>query len=322
VPLHYVSFHDQGNDSAIGSMQIIGVLYVDSRTSGLALSTTQLQALETLASEAAVAINSARLYREAQEKRRLDEDLALAREIQQALLPTLKKELSFVTAYGNSAPCREIGGDYFDYFEIAEDKFGFAIGDVAGKGISAALLASMLQGIITGQGLLDLPIPVMIENVNRSLVRRGTGNRFVTFFFGILAPGGACTYTNAGHNPPFLLHRDGTLALLEEGGMVLGLFAGAQYSSATVQLAPGDHLVLFTDGVLEARNASGEEFGEDRLRALLIENARCPASRILSRILEAVAVFSENARQHDDITAMVLGYRGNEQVHSIPAGKP
>jgi sigma-B regulation protein RsbU (phosphoserine phosphatase) len=173
----------------------------------------------------------------------------------------------------------------------------------------AALLASLVQGIFSAQTIFDAPLPVIIGNVNRNLVQRGTGNRFVTFFFGILDSGGNCTYVNAGHNPPFLLGRDGSMKELTAGGMVLGLFAGAQYEAATIKLQPDDHLVLFTDGVVEALNTAGEEFGMERLVALLRENARATAPEILARLQEAVLSFSANAPQHDDITMMVLGFR-------------
>jgi sigma-B regulation protein RsbU (phosphoserine phosphatase) len=285
------------------------VLYVDSQSIGAGLSNTQLDALETLASEAAMAIYNARLYRESQEKRKMDEELAIAREIQQALLPNPIKSMPFVSGHSLSVPCREVGGDYFDYFEMEGGRLGFALGDVAGKGMPAALLTSMIQGMFCAQTLLDLELPAMISNVNRNLVRRGTGNRFVTFFFGILDPDGHCVYTNAGHNPPFLVRRDGSLEELRDGGMVLGLFGAAQYESRTVQFQPGDHAVLFTDGVLEALNTEGEEFGEGRLRELLRENARASTPEILARLQEAIAAFSANTPQHDDITMMVLGFK-------------
>jgi serine phosphatase RsbU (regulator of sigma subunit)/DNA-binding response OmpR family regulator len=309
VPLRYLSFHDTGSMSGIGRMETIGVLYVDSQSIGAGLSSTQLDALETLASEAAMAIYNARLYRESQEKRKMDEELKIAREIQQALLPSPIKNMPFVSGHSLSVPCREVGGDYFDYFEMEGGRLGFAVGDVAGKGMPAALLTSMIQGMFCAQTLLDLELPAMISNVNRNLVRRGTGNRFVTFFFGILDSDGHCVYTNAGHNPPFLVRRDGTLEELRDGGMVLGLFSAAQYESRTIQFHPGDHALLFTDGVLEALNTEGEEFGEGRLRALLKEHARASTPEILARLQEAIVAFSANTPQHDDITMMVLGFK-------------
>ncbi len=310
VPLRNVEVRDCGALSGEGvRSEIIGVLCVDSSRVASKMSDTRIDALETLASEAAVAIYNARLYRDSQEKRRIDQQLAVAHEIQQALLPPPSKELEYVRACSRSLPCYEIGGDYFDYFDLDNGHFGFAVADVAGKGMPAAILASLLQGMFDSQNLLDAPLESVIGRFNRILVQRGTGNRFVTFFIGILGPDGACTYVNAGHNPPLVLGRDGSMKELLSGGMVLGLFASAEYETGTVRLQPGDHLVLFTDGVVEALNTSGEEFGTGRLAALLGESARLEAPEILDRIHRAVVAFSAGAPQHDDITMMVLGYR-------------
>ena len=309
VPLRYWAFRDAYSDPATGKVETIGVLYIDSPSIAERLSETQTDALDTLASEAAMAIHNARLYKESLEKRKLEEELAIAREIQQALLPAPDRTLPFVNAFSHNLPCREVGGDYFDYFELEGGKLGFAVGDVAGKGIAAALTTSMLQGIFSAQAQLELPLATLISNVNKNLVKRGPGNRFVTLFFGILDPEGRVTYTNAGHNPPFVVGRDGSIRELTEGGMVLGLFPEAAYESQTVRLNAGDHLVLFTDGVLEARNRSGEEFGDERLRPLLRAHAASSASEILKVINKSLSEFSVDAPQHDDITMMVLGFR-------------
>ena len=309
VPLCYSAVHDAGSQSVIAGSETIGVLYVDSSDVAGALTNTSMDALETLASEAAMAIYNARLYKDSQDKRRMAEQLAIAREIQQALFPNPNKDLEYVCARSHTLPCHEVGGDYFDYFNLEGGRLGFALGDVAGKGISAALLASLIQGIFSSQTLFDMPLQTMISNANRTIAQRGTGNRFVTFFYGIVDSEGNCTYVNAGHNPPILLSRDGSMRELQTGGMVLGLFAGAGYESETFKLKPDDHLVLFTDGVSEARNAAGEEFGQERLTSLLRENAQATSPEILARILDAVLTFSANAPQHDDITMMVLGFR-------------
>lgn len=309
VPLRYFPFQDSAVLSSIANMEIIGVLHVDSARIGSSLSPALIEAFDTLASEAARAIYYARLYKESREKQKLAEELAIAREIQQALLPPPEKILPFVSARSLNLSCREVGGDYFDYFDMEGGRLGFALGDVAGKGMPAALLAAMLQGIFCAQTLLNLPLPSMIANVNCSLAKRGTGSRFVTFFFGILDSEGDCTYTNAGHNPPLLVRTDGSMRELTEGGIVLGLFPQAQYEASTIRLEPGEHLVLFTDGVLEARNMAGEEFGEQRVRDLLRLNSRADTSTILRCLQEALAAFSANTPQHDDITMMVLGYR-------------
>jgi phosphoserine phosphatase RsbU/P len=309
VPLRYHTVHDfVNNQSGIGNAEIIGVLYVDSSNAGAGQSNTRIDALETLATEAAMAIYNARLYKDSQDKRKMDEQLAVAREIQQALLPQPIRNLAYVQACSQNLPCHEVGGDYFDYFDIEGGRFGFAVGDVAGKGMPAALLASLIQGILSTQTLFNIPLPEMMSNVNRNLAQRDTCNRFVTFFFGILDSDGNCIYVNAGHNPPFLLRRDGSMTELTTGGMVLGLFPAAQYEAETVKLDPGDHLVLFTDGVVEALNSEGEEFGKERLVALMRANAQADTAEIKNCLQEAVISFSAHAPQHDDITLMVLGF--------------
>jgi phosphoserine phosphatase RsbU/P len=309
VPLRYLTMHDSSSLSAVGNAETIGVLYVDSPNVGSELSKARIDALETLASEAAMAIYNARLYKDSQDKRRMDEQLNIAREIQQALFPQPNRDLEYARVCSQSLPCYEIGGDYFDYFDLEDGRFGFAVGDVAGKGMPAALLASLIQGILSTQTLTDSPLAAIIGTINRNLAQRSTGSRFLTFFFGILDAEGKCTYINAGHNPPFLLRRDGSMEELTVGGMVLGLFPTAQYETATITLNPDDHLILFTDGVVEALSTKGEEFGVDRLAAILRANAQAPAKEILACLQEAVLSFSAHAPQHDDITMMVLGYR-------------
>jgi phosphoserine phosphatase RsbU/P len=240
------------------------------------------------------------------------EQLSSAHKLQQELLPQSDKNLPYVCACGKSIPCQEVGGDYFDYFDLDDGRFCFALGDVAGKGIPAALLASVVQGILSAQVSLGVRLPAIISNLNRNLIKRGTGNRFVTFFFGMLDEDGVCHYVNAGHNPPLLLGRDGSLKELTESGIVLGYIAEARYDYYTVRLQPDDHLVLFTDGLTEALNCEDEEFGLQRLRALVRANARSNTREILNRLQEAVQSFSGNAPQNDDITILVLGFRESQ----------
>jgi sigma-B regulation protein RsbU (phosphoserine phosphatase) len=242
----------------------------------------------------------------------LQEQLTLARKIQQSLLPQPEKTLPYVHACSQSLPCYEVSGDYLDYFDLDGERFCFALGDAAGKGISAALLASQVQGILSAQSFRDCPLSAIISNLNRTLTKRGIDNRFVTFFFGMLDPEGNCSYVNAGHDPPILMHLDGSMKELTEGGVVLGLFPEAQYESHTVRLHPGDHLILFTDGVVEAVNIAGEEFGKERLCALMHGKACATATELLSCLRDAVVSFAANTLQHDDITMMILGFRESE----------
>jgi len=315
VPLRCLTINDSGSISGVTPAETIGVLYVDSSVAGIALSKMQIDALETLASEAAMAINNAQLYKLSRDKFRMDEQLDLARKIQEALLAPPEKTLPFAQVCSLNIPCHEIGGDYYDYFDLGDGRFGFAVGDVAGKGVPAALLATLTQGVVSALMSFDTPLTSMISKVNRTLARRGTDNRFVTFFLGILDADGTCTYVNAGHNPPYLIGRDGSMRKLTEGGMVLGLFPEIEYQAETIRLQPGDHLALFTDGVIEAANAEKEQFGIEQLEKILKGNAHSTASETLIGLREAVLSFSANAPQHDDITMMILGFRESQVQH-------
>jgi sigma-B regulation protein RsbU (phosphoserine phosphatase) len=286
----------------------IGVLYLDSRSKGRLLSTATRRAVEALVTEATGAIQSARLYREAAEKTRLEKELDLAAEIQRALLPQTHQSGAYYEIASASIPCRAIGGDFFDYFNLQNDDFGFVLGDVAGKGPSAALLTAMIQGIFAAQvGSASSPAALM-ASVNTGLIRRALQSRFATVLYGRLSADGRLTYCNGGHNPPVLLTGAG-VKRLETGGLILGLFAQATYQQETIALAPGDVLVVYSDGVTEALDPAGQDFGEERLLACLEANRTRPPAELLDRVLSSVRSFVGGAAQHDDVTALVLRYR-------------
>ena len=309
VPLRYAPFQEATSLTGAESIDTIGVLYVDSQSAANLRTDAQVEALETLAKETASAIYNARLHREYQEKQQMEQELAFAQAIQRALLPPPDKALSHVNACSLSLPCRQIGGDYFDYFQLAGGCLGFALGDVSGKGVPAALMAAKIQGILSAQTFGARPLPEVIAKVNGILTERRIEYTYATFFFGILDTEGNCTYTNAGHIPPILIRPDGSMSELVQGGTVLGLFADLQYESETVRMSPGDHLVLFTDGVLEAQNSSGEQYGKKRVLSVLGRCAASPASGILEELSRDLNSFYAEAPQHDDITIMVLGFK-------------
>ena len=204
-----------------------------------------------------------------------------------------------------------IGGDFFDYIDLPDGVFGFALGDVAGKGPPAALLGAMLQGSLTAQAYVSQGPAATMAAVNTALVRRGIQGRFVTLFYGVLFPDGRLTYCNAGHNPPMLVAQDSGVKRLEEGGMVLGLFDGTPFEEETVTLGPGDFLVAFSDGVSEALDPAGEEFGDDGLLASIASMRESAVEERLKHVFPSVSEFTAGAAQHDDITAMIVGYRGS-----------
>jgi hypothetical protein len=203
APLHLVRYVDDA--SAKSEDRRIGVLYLDSRERGTLLAAATRTALETLAAEAAVALENARLYREAAEKAKLEQEMRIAAEIQSALLPKTSVSKGFVDAAAATIPCRSIGGDFFDYADHASGGFAFTLGDVAGKGPPAALLSALLQGMfsIEGQGA-DAP-SLVVSRINGALFRRGIESRFATLFFGVVTTDGTLRYCNAGHNPPFVI---------------------------------------------------------------------------------------------------------------------
>lgn len=306
APLRLVRILDRAE--APSEPRNIGVLYLDSRECGKLLSKSARAALETLAIEAASAIENARLYRETLEKARLDQELRTAAQIQQALLPPPRKRGTFFEAMGTSVPCRAIGGDFFEYFDPTGGGFAFALGDVAGKGPPAALLAAVLQGILTGQAHSEADPQTVMTRINNALLSRGVESRFATAFYGHLTPEGLLTYCNAGHNPPLVIGADGTRRL-ETGGMILGLFPQAHYDQESLQLAPGDVIVVFSDGVSEAMSSTGEEFGEDRIRETVAAVRTHSAEEIHQDLFRRVREFTRGAVQNDDITAMVVSFR-------------
>jgi phosphoserine phosphatase RsbU/P len=305
VPLRLVHYVDV--PGAAGEARAIGVLYLDSREKGRLLSETARTALETLAAEASVAIENARLYREATEKARMDEELRIASQIQQSLLPQARKNVGFCEAMGASIPCRAIGGDFFEYLDLPDGSFGFALGDVSGKGPPAALLTAVLQGIFAAQAFAVVEPNETLRRVNRALLARGVEARFATIFFGVITPEGRLTYCNAGHNPPLLL-TGGGVRKLETGGMIVGLFPHATYDQETLTLSTGDLLTVFSDGVSEALSATGEEFGEERIRAAVTADNCDSTDTALQALLAAVKLFTHGAVQNDDVTAMIVKY--------------
>jgi phosphoserine phosphatase RsbU/P len=309
VPLKLVRYVDKVE--AGDEDRRIGVLYLDSREKGLLMSSSTRTALETFATEAAVAIENARLYRETMEKAKLEQEMRIAAEIQQALLPKMARDAPYFTAAAASLPCRSIGGDFYDYVDLPDRALGFVLGDVAGKGPPAALLSAMMQGMFAAQAARSEPPSTTISRVNLALYRRGIESRFVTLMYGALEQGGQLTYCNAGHNPPLVISAAGdNVRRLECGGPIVGLFEGATYDEETVVLAPGDWLIVFSDGVSEALSAEGDEYGDERIVACVQQNASVAPQQLLEALFADVRQFAHGAAQSDDITAMVLRYRG------------
>jgi serine phosphatase RsbU (regulator of sigma subunit) len=295
--------------AAASNQRVIGVLYLDGRERSTMLSKVTQSSLEAFAQQAAMAIDSARLYAESAEKARIERDLQIAAEIQRALLPEPVFESTVVDLAADSIPCRTVGGDFFDYLEMGEKGFGFALGDVAGKGPPAALLAAAVQSNFVAQAPVSTDPAEAMARVNKALLRRAIEARFATMFYGAVTADGRLSYCTAGQEPPLVVGRSRT-SWLETGGPVLGLLAIATYEFETVTLEPGDLVVVCSDGVTEARNRAGDEFGRDRLLDAVRGCHGARPDAVLEQLMGAVRQFSEGAAQGDDVTALVLRYRG------------
>ena len=302
APLRLVRYLDRADLPS--EARSIGVLYLDSREKGRLLAPHTRVALDTLATEAGVAIENARLYRETLDKARIEHELRIAAEIQRALLPEGNHDGAFYEASGTSVQARTIGGDFYDLIEMSDGAFAFLVGDVAGKGPAAALLPSKILGIFSALALSGPDPAETVAQMNRVLTRRAIGARYATALYGQLSPAGELVYCSAGHNPALVLGAGG-LRRLEADGVPIGLFDFATYRASTVTLAPGDTVVLYSDGVTEAQSADGCEFGEDRLVEVVTANPGRPATEVLARIIDAVDAFAHGT-PYDDVTALVV----------------
>lgn len=262
-----------------------------------------------LATGGNVALDTAALYSATLQRARQEHDLQVAAAVQRTLLPEAQHRGAGFELAAASVPCRAIGGDLFNYFDLSSGAFAFTLGDVEGKGPPAALLAAMLQGILGGRAHLGVTPAEMLTHINEVLVRRTVESRCATAVYGVLTRNGRLTYASAGHNPPLLVGRQG-VRRLESGGLMLGAFEQATFEEETVQLDPGDVLVVFSDGVTEALNADGVEFGEDGLLSCVNAHHELAPGPLLERLLEAVHQFTAGAVPSDDLTALVLRYSG------------
>jgi len=235
-----------------------------------------------------------------------DREIAEARSIQEGFLP---KEIPQLRGYELASAwqsARVVGGDYFDMLSFGGERMGLCIADVAGKGMPAALLMSNLQAAVRGLASPELRPDELCVRLNALLCRNIASDRFITFFYAQLdGPSRMLQYVNAGHNPPVVLHRDGSHYRLTEGGGVFGAFPNQTFAMGTTRLEPGDRMVLFTDGVTEASDAEDQEFGEERLVRLLEENCVSTAKEIQAKILQAAGDFCRGA-WHDDATLLIL----------------
>ena len=286
---------------------VFGMIYADSPLATSRFSEDHLKVLTTLGSVAAIRVENTRLLEEHMEQERYERELQLAREIQQRFQPTAPPVVPGYELQGISFPSYQIGGDYYDFINCADGRLVVALGDVSGKGTSAALLMSSLHAAVHAQVTLCRPITQTISAVNRYLADNTPANRFVTLFYAELDPGtGSLSFINAGHNPPLIAHAGGTMEQLAAGGLPLGIVPDFDYSEGRTHLQPGDVLVSYSDGVTETQNPKGEEFGTTRLQEVITQNLDRSAAAIRDKIEAALSAFAQGTPAVDDITLLIV----------------
>lgn len=296
---------------------LLGVVYLDSRRP-TAFSKLERQILDALSVEAASILDNARLVERERERQRMEQELTIARDIQQALLPHRLQDFPHLHVAGMNQPCLTVGGDYFDVFPVDGDRTAFLIADVSGKGLGAALLTTMLQGALSGMSLGADPGRVF-NHINRFLCEHSEVGRYATLFFGILDYSGRLEYINAGHPSPFLLRNGTAEAPFTAGSFPVGLIPEAEYTSSVLQLEPNDTLVLFSDGVTEAMDPEDKEFTMPRLQQVLHGKHEASLEEIQKTVLAAVEDFTRGARQADDLTLLCVRFRAAGQVATASA---
>jgi phosphoserine phosphatase RsbU/P len=298
----------------------LGVLYLDSRRPA-AFSKLDRQILDALAADAASILDNARLVERERERQRLEQEIGIARDIQQALLPRNFRDYPHLSVRGINLPCLSVGGDYFDVFPLGENRTAFLIADVSGKGLGAALLTTMLQGALSGMTLGTDPARVF-NHVNRFLCDHAEVGRYATMFFGILDDQGHLEYINAGHPSPVLI-RDGVAEdIFNEGSYPVGLVPEAEYTAVCLKLEPGDTLVLFSDGVTEAMDPTEQLFGVPRLKECLTGHHQTALDELEKTVLESVENFCRGASQADDLTLLLVRFRAAAASATTDANAP
>ena len=288
--------------------ELLGVLYLDTRSRPTSLTSLDREVLRTFAVEGATIVENARLFRLQREQERSQNELALARNIQMGLLPRALPSTEHFALAALTLPCQTVGGDYYDVISLPGDRVGLTVADVAGKGLPAAMLAATLQGAFGAVAAGDPELPELFRRVNDFLHARTTPELFATMFYGVLDPRGRFSFLNAGHTAPMLVSAKGLVHRLEFSHVPLGLFPNIAYEVASIQLEHGDQIMIFSDGVSEARDARGDFFGEDRLRELLEGLVGQPAHTVVQRIVSAVKDFVGGAPQADDLTLLVFRF--------------
>jgi len=287
--------------------ELAGILLLYPKVAGFRYNSEDITFLNIMANQIVVAMENAELYTETLEKQRLEEELAVAKQIQIGLLPQSMPVLPNHRFAAFIEPSRQVGGDFYDFVKIPNGNLGIVIADASGKGVPAALMIARMQAVIQSEAKSGKNICQQIKTVNQLICESTTKDRFATCFYSVLdTTSGKLTYCNAGHNYPLLVRTNGEIEELVTGGLLLGVFPNAVYNSGETYLAPGDLLFMYTDGLNEARNPLEEEFGEQRIKENILNMRNHQPEIICSQLVKNVKQFAVGTPDMDDMTMLIV----------------
>lgn len=289
------------------SEHLLGFLALSNKAAGYNFSSEDMNLMGVLSNQMVTALTNARLYVDSLERIRLEEEVTMARQIQLDLLPANPPKLEMLEISSHSTPSRTVGGDFFDFLENDNGKLGICIADASGKGMPAALMIAQTQAILKSEVSNGNPIDKVMKNINKQLVCSSSSEKYVTMFYGELnIETGMFQYTNAGHNYPVLVKKDGKINLLERGGPIVGALPDMPYEAAEVQLEKDDILFFFTDGLSEAMNNDEVEYSEERIRTFICDHREIAPDMLVDSILKDVRSHDATFPPRDDTTIIAL----------------
>ena len=313
IEKYYPSLSEIGIDLIVPMQiqgKVKGLIILGKRVNNLEYSDYDVEFIYSVGSLAIISLENRRLFKEALEKQKLEEELEFARDIQQNLLPSQIPPTNNFDIVAINLPSKQVGGDYFDIIKVDEGKYIIAIADVSGKGIPASLLMANMQAFLQVISKQNIDIATATALINDLITQNTSDGRFITFFWGLLDDNEKkLTYVNAGHNPPILV-RQNKIIRLSEGGIILGVMKTIMpYNSNSIDLESGDKIILFTDGVSEAMNPYSEEFSENRLEQIAINTSSLSAAETMNNIRKEIEEFVQGAPQSDDLTMLIISVK-------------
>ena len=309
VPLQKLHMADAAGEPFVGKApEMLGVLYLDTRSHAAAVTGLDRQVLQTLAVEGSTVIENARLFRLARDQERMEHEMFLARNIQKGLLPRELPQSDYFQVLSVTTPTEAVGGDYYDVVKLSDGRYGFALADVSGKGLPAALMAASLQGAFGAVAAGAPDLGELFRRVNDYLCDRTLPAMFATLLYGVLDRQGGFEFVNAGHIPPLIVRAQGGVDRPNSSNFPVGLFPQVEFTVDRAQIYPGDLIVTTSDGVTEAHDTLGGLFGDARLLSLLEASSGQLADEVIRKILASIREYVGNAPQSDDITVTIVRF--------------